>query len=243
MADKTIEEQENGYEVSLLEIKVIKGNELTDLITETFDGKDFAVNEYAVSQGASNTTSKVTDTKNVLRSGSIAGWEAGREVRVSKQIAALGARGDYIDFKLHATQLGTAPIAMTIGMFKVQALDYSGVPVAVQHSIFGKFSPFLTPTQPISRGMIKGVDRQEIELANNVVLATAETTAVNQKIRGTATSKVLWVADNDTPASISYFRLRVKPGGDQVYVIPRGAKIWAGNSSAATKVTTYDLLA
>jgi len=220
---------ENGYAVSLLEIKVVKGNELTDLITETFDGKDFAPNEYH--------TPLAAGAYAVKKSGAVSGWEAGKEVRVSKQIALLGARGDYVDFKLHASQAGTATIAMTIGMFKVQALDYSGVPVAVQHSIFGKFSPFLTPTQPISRGMIKGVDRQEIELANNVVLATAETTAVNQKIRGTATAKALWVADNDTPASITYFRLRVKPGGDQVYVIPRGAKIWAGNSSAGT--STY----
>ena len=82
--------------------------------------------------------------------------------------------------------------------------------------------------------MIRGVDRQEIELANNVVLATAETTAVNQKIRGTATAKATWVGDNDTPASLTYFKLKVSPGSDQVYVIPRGAKIWAGNSSAAT---------
>ena len=220
---------ENGYAVSLLEIKVIKGNELTDLITETMDGGDFAKNKYH--------DPVVAGAYAVDVPGGVAGWEAGKEVRVSKQIAALGARGDYIDFKLHATQVGTATIAMTIGMFKVQALDYSGVPVAVQHSIFGKFSPFLTPTQPVSRGMIRGVDRQEIELANNVVLATAETTAVNQKIRGTATAKVLWVADNDTPASISYFRLRVTPGSDQVFVIPRGAKIWAGNSSAGT--STY----
>ena len=236
MATGDITEAENGYVVSLLEIKVVKGNELTDLITETMDGMDFAVNEYDSCR--LDGTAAGLHTVATKKAGSVSGWEAGKEVRVSKQIAALGARGDYIDFKLHATQIGTAPIAMTIGMFKVQALDYSGVPVAVQHSIFGKYSPFLTPTQPVSRGMIRGVDRQEIELANNVVLATAETTAVNQKIRGTATAKVLWVADNDTPASISYFRLRVTPGSDQVFVIPRGAKIWAGNSSAATKVYT-----
>jgi hypothetical protein len=222
----TVGMTENGYGVSLLEIKVTKGNELTDLITETMDGSDFAKNEYNVPIAAGAYA--------VKKKGGIEGWEAGKEVRVSKQIAMLGARGDYAEFKLHCSQLGTATIAMTVDMFKVQALDYSGVPVAVQHSIFGKFSPFLTPTQPVTRGMIRGVDKQEIELANNVVLATAETTAVNQKVRGTATSKVTWVGDNDTPASMTYFKLKVTPGSDQVYVIPRGAKIWAGNSSAAT---------
>jgi len=229
----TLVEQEHGFRVDLLRIKAVKGNELTDLITETFDGGDFAHNEYDPAQSLVSGTAG-TYTAKVRKWGAISGWEAGKEVRVSKQVAALGARGDYIDFRLDVTGLGTEAVEHTIDMFKVQALDYSGVPVAVQHAIFGKYSPFLTPTQPVSRGMIKGVDRQEIELANNVVLATAETTAVNQKIRGTATANSKWVADNDTPASITYFRLRVKPSGDQVYVIPRGAKVWAGNSSKGT---------
>jgi hypothetical protein len=231
-----ITEQEHGYQVDLLEIKVIKGNELTDLITETFDGGDFARTEFPALGGSLATSLTVTVKPN--RSGSVIGWEAGKEVRVSKQIAVLGARGDYVDFKLHVTGLGTEATAHMISMFKVQALDYSGVPVAVQHSIFGKYSPFLTPTQPVSRGMIRGIDRQEIEMAWNVVLADPETTAVSQKIRGTATSKLQVVADHTTPATVSYFRVRAKPGSDQVYVIPRGAKIWAGNGLQATKVYT-----
>jgi hypothetical protein len=223
----TVSLTENGMIVSLLEIKVTKGNELTDLITETMDGNDFAKNEYPAVGAAGAFLSQ--------KSGGVTGWEAGKEVRVSKQIAMLGARGDYAEFKLHASQTGTGATAMFKDMFKVQALDYSGVPVAVQHSIFGKYSPFLTPTQPVSRGMIRGIDRQEIELANNVVLGDPETTAVNQKIRGTATAKVTYEADSDTIGSITYFKLKVTPGSDQVFVIPRGAKIWAGNGSLATR--------
>ena len=233
-----ITEQEHGYQVDLLEIKVIKGNELTDLVTETFDGADFAKSEFQPYM--TTLATGLTQTVKVMRSGATVGWEAGKEVRVSKQIAVLGARGDYVDFKLHVTGLGTEATAHMINMFKVQALDYSGVPVAVQHSIFGKYSPFLTPTQPVSRGMIRGVDRQEIEMAWNVVLADAETTFVSQKIRGTATSKLQAKADHTTPATVSYFIVRAKPGSDQVYVVPRGAKIWAGNGAAATKVYTSD---
>jgi hypothetical protein len=232
----TVVEAEHGFQVDLLEIKVIKGNELTDLITETMDGMDFAKNEYDSPMLVLGTAG--TYTAKVKTPGSIRGWEAGKEVRVSKQIAALGARGDYIDFKLHVTGLGTEDNAHCIDMFKVQALDYSGVPVAVQHSIFGKYSPFLTPTQPVSRGMIRGVDRQEIELAWNVILGATETTFVSQKIRGTATSKLQVKSDNATEASITYFIVRAKPGSDQVYVIPRGAKVWAGNGREATKVYT-----
>ena len=244
MGAGAITEQEHGYQVDLLEIKVIKGNELTDLITETFDGMDFAKNDYgggAVVQPIATNT--LTETRKVYVPGSIIGWEAGKEVRVSKQIAALGARGDYIDFKLHVTGLGTEAAAHLIDMFKVQALDYSGVPVAVQHSIFGKYSPFLTPTQPVSKGMIRGVDRQEIELAWNVIVGDPETTFVSQKIRGTASSRLQVKADNTAVASITYFIVRAKPSGDGVFVIPRGAKIWAGNGREATKVFSTSAIA
>lgn len=244
MADKTIAEQEHGYRCDLLEIKVVKGNELTDLITETFDGGDFAVNEYPDSVGAGNATSKITDTKAVYVHGSVRGWEVGKQVRVSKQIAALGARGDYIDFTSHVTGLGTEAVAHLVrGLFKVQALDYSGVPVAVQHAVFGKYSPFVTPTQPVSRGMIQGIDRQEIELAHNVLIDDPETTLYSQKIRGSATSRFQAKADNTAVANITKFTFRAKPASDGVFVIPRGALIWAGNSMDATKVTTYDMWA
>lgn len=232
-AGTAISETEHGYQVDLLDIKAVKGNELTDLITETFDGQDFAPNVYTPS--TMDMAIAGTQVGKVMKHGSIDGWEAGKEVRVSKQIAALGARGDYIDFRLHVAGVGTEAVTHLVGMFKVQALDYSGVPVAVQHAIFGKYSPFLTPTQPVSRGMIRGVDRQEIELVHNVQIADPETTFKSQKIRGTATSRWQAKADDSTVADITLITLRAKPEGDQCYVIPRGAKIWAGNSTKATK--------
>ena len=238
MAMAAVTEQEHGLRVDLVKIKVVKGNELTDLITETMDGKDFAINDYGETPTFFNDTATVI-TQKVRKHGSITGWEAGREVRVSKQIALLGARGDYVEFILDGDIIGTSVADSMIGYFKVQALDYSGVPVAVQHSIFGKYSPFLTPTQPVSRGMIRGVDRQEIELAHNVKVAdAAATTAVNQKIRGTATSRLTVVGDAAAVADTTKITIKAKPDGDQVYVIPRGAKIWAGNSYNATLAFT-----
>jgi len=229
-----ITEEVHGYRCDLLEIKVVKGNELTDLITETFDGADFAVTEFQPYM--TTLATGLHQTVKPMKHGSVAGWEAGKEVRVSKQIAALGARGDYIDFISHVTGEGTEAVAHLVrGLFKVQALDYSGVPVAVQHSIFGKYSPFLTPTQPVSRGMIRGIDRQEIELAHNVLIDEPETTLYSQKIRGVATSRFQAKADHSTVGSITKFTFRAKPAGDGVFVIPRGAKIWAGNSMDATK--------
>ena len=232
-----ITEQENGFRVDLLKIQVVKGNELTDLITETFDGKDFAVNEYAGAVFSAASGSHIVTTR---KHGGVTGWEAGKEVRVSKQIALLGARGDYVNFILEGDVIGTYPTGGVLGHLKVQALDYSGVPVAVQHAIFGKYSPFLTPTQPVSRGMIRGVDRQEIELSHNVKLAdAAASTAVNQKIRGVATSKITAIGDEAAMADLTKLTYKAEPGGDGVFVIPRGAKIWVGNSSIATKTYTY----
>ena len=223
----------NRFLPTLLSIKVVKGNELTDLITETFDAGDFAESLYpAIDLGA---TASAVSTEIASEHGLARSRNVDLAVRVSKQIAVLGARGDYVDFLVAGAEDGVYTAAMGLGAISVQALDYSGVPVAVQHSIFGKYSPFLTPTQPVSKGMIRGVDRQEIELTNNVVLA-ADDTFVEQQIRGTATERLQWKADVYLTPTL--YTLRAKPLGDGVFVIPRGARIWAGTGKLSERVTT-----
>lgn len=227
----------NGSVVDLVKVKVTKGNELTDLITETFDGSIFAPAEYqAADMGAMAATDDFI-TQVVTREGMALGREPARAVRISKQIAVLGARGDYVDFILDLTSgAGTSSYAKLVRCFMVQALDYSGVPVAVQHSIFGKYSPFLTPTQPISKGMLRGIDRQEIELVHNVVVDSV-TVPVNQEIRGSATAR-LTALPTGAGAAETELRVRAKPSGDGVFVIPRGAIIWAGAGKASDLTTT-----
>jgi hypothetical protein len=240
MANSDLATLFNGSVVDLVEIKVTKGNELTDIVTETFDGQDFAESEY---QSHLNFGDNSTGSANILpivRHGMSLGREAGKAIRVSKQIAALGARGDYIDIILSLTSGGgTSSYANLVRCVMVDALDYSGVPVAVQHAIFGKYSPFVTPTQPVSRGMIQGVDRQEIEMVHNVVTAVAGT-AVNQKIRGTATAKLLATVTGVGGAETE-LKLRMTPASDGVYVLPRGAVLWAGAGNAATKTVTLTI--
>lgn len=240
MADTDIVTVFDGSVVDLVTMKVTKGNELSDIITETFDGQDFAATEYMDNLDFGDNS---TGSKNILpvtRHGMAIGKEAGRAVRVSKQIAALGARGDFIEVYADLTTGGgTSTYPKLLKCLMVQVLDYSGVPVAVQHAIFGKYSPFVTPSQPVSKSMLSGIDRQEIEAVHNVVTAAAGT-AVNQEIRGSATARlkatVTGVENTETRLA-----LKLTPNGDGVFVIPRGAILWAGAGEASTKTVTMTI--
>lgn len=220
---------ENGFKTEVLKVKVTKGNELTNLETETFDGADFPPSIYH--------DQLVAGSFGVKEHGLSRSRDRNISQYVSKQVAVLGARGDYVEFLQVVSQLGTSTDAMMMRLFAVDALEFTGVPVAVQHAIFGKYSPFLTPTQPVSPGMIRGIDRQEIELVNNVVLG-GDAAWVNQKIRGTASAKWKGKEDNATVTSVALFTWRATPNADMVFVIPRGAKIWAGNGDTATVTYT-----
>lgn len=235
MAMVTLAVTNNSFRVDLVKLKVVKGNELTDLVTETFDGRDFAPSLYPDPSPAPADTAFAA-TVPCKEHGMSRGRDRNLSVYTSKQIALLGARGDYLEVIVEGAELGTQTAAMQVRMLLLQAIDFTGVPVAVQHAIFGKYSPFLTPTQPVSPGMIRGVDRQEIEFVNNVVLA-ADDTYVEQEIRGVATDRLQYKADVYlTPTK---FTMKAKPAGDGVFVIPRGALIWAGEGLTCERIYTY----
>lgn len=222
----------NRFLPTLLKIKVVKGNELTDLITETFDAGEFAESIFPAHGlgGAAGASTDIPSEHGMSRS-----KNRNLSVYVSKQIALLGARGDYLEVTVEGAEDGTYTAAMQLGQILLQAIDFTGVPVAVQHAIFGKYSPFLTPTQPVSPGMIRGIDRQEIEFTNNVVLA-ADDTFVDQKIRGVATSRLKYKADVYLTPTL--FTLKAKPESDGVFVVPRGAQIWTGTGRLSERVAT-----
>lgn len=223
---------ENGVTVNSLSIKVVKGNELTDLITETFDGEDFQDTLWSEHVQVS----AFTNNEHIVEFGMNRGRDSAVAVRVSKQIAALGVRGDYILFELDVTEKGTAAYAVGEQKnFMVEAMDYSGVPAEIQYGVFGKYSPFTTPPGSHDRKMLLGVDKQKIELVNSVLL-TADNTYKDQKIRGVSTDRLQAKVDvNDTPTKIT---IKVKPAADGCIVIKRGAIIWAGDGITATRTNT-----
>lgn len=217
----------DGHTVDLVSIKVTKGNGLSNMVSETFDGFLFQAPEFV-------DIGNVTATVPVIKSGQEKAKETSKTVRVTKQIAVLGARGDYIEFELDVTLgAGTPSYAKAMSMLLVDVWDYSGVPSAIQHAIFGKFSPFPAPTQPVSKGMIVGVDKQVIEITNNVVM-TASGTATDQEIRGASDSRVT-AKPTGAGTDMSKIVIKIKPNSDGVFVLPRGAKLWAGISPKATR--------
>lgn len=226
----------DGSVVDLVEIKVTKGNGLSDVITETFDGMDFAPTIFSKAINLGDGTAGSTNTLPVSKHGMSLGRAPEKAVRITKQIAALGARQDYIEIAAQVTTgTGTSVYAKLVRCLMCQALDYTGVPASVQYAIFGKFSPFVTPSSPVNRGLIHGIDRQEFEAIHNVV--TAESTWTNQEIRGTSTSRLKAYGTGAANAETK-LTLKLTPERDGVFVIPKGAIIWAGAGLASNKVIT-----
>ena len=225
-----------GSVVDLVEIKVTKGNALSSVITETFDGMDFAPTVFSKAQNMGDGSAGSKCPMAVTKHGMSLGRTPEKAIRISKQIAALGAREDYIEFKVNLTTgTGTSSYAKLVQCVMVQALDYTGVPASVQYAIYGKYSPFVTPSSPVNRGLIHGIDRQEFEAVHNVV--TSESAWTNQKIRGSATARLKAYGTGAAGAE-SAITLRLTPSRDGVFVIPRGAILWAGAGIASNQVVT-----
>ena len=77
----------DGHTVDLLSIKVTKGNGLQNMTSETFDGFLFQAPDFV---DIGNVSASVPITK----SGQEKAKDVSKTVRVTKQIAVLGARGD-----------------------------------------------------------------------------------------------------------------------------------------------------
>ena len=202
-----------GNDLNSVDIKVTKGNGLADLITESHAAAEFQ-----------------TSLAN--------GMDVNKAVRVKKQVAVLGARGDYVELVMTMKALSTgvaddgAPIADSVF---VEAIDFTGVPTAVQHTVFGEFSPFVTPKSSMQESMLDGIDRQEVALVLNEVWAADAAdclTAKTQKLRGIADSRITAIfaspatAGDAVAADYVILKLKIKPNSDGVFVIPAGSILW-----------------
>jgi hypothetical protein len=186
-----------------LAVEVTKGNELMSFVTEDFQAGMFQ--------------SAMAD-----------GMDANKAIRLGRTVAALGSRGDYIDMKMFCTvgAVGALPAVKTI---YVEMVDYTGVPTSVQHTVFGKYSPFVTPKEPMNESMMDGIDRQELAIVNTEQIASqaALTTAIAQLVRGSSDSRIDFAGDDLDFEDCTYLRLRMKPNSDGVILLRAGAKIWA----------------
>ena len=154
--------------------------------------------------------------------------ESTKTIRVRNTVAALGARGDYIEAVLFCS-VGTAGQIPNVDTVYVEAVDYTGVPASVQHTIFGEVSPFISPSERLEESMLNGIDRQEISVTNSEVIAdqAACSTGKSQYVRGRLDPRITFQADHLDIESITELTLKFKPNSDGVFLINAGARIWA----------------
>lgn len=193
------------------QIRVLKGNGLQNIVTE----------EHIEGQ---------------FQTSLAAGMDVQKAIFVRRQVAVLGARGDELQLRIpvNVDTTGAADIAGIANKVYAQLTDYSGVPVAVQHTVMGKYSPFVTPSQPVNDSMLDGIDIQQIDVADNVVLAAdASYVETSQKVHGATDARFkagYYDGDDDInldpTAQDGYYMIRCIPNGDEAFVLKRGAIIW-----------------
>jgi hypothetical protein len=203
----------NEYQPSNVRLRITKGNGLATLVVQDWDDSAF------------QPTTDTTRTAHGLHSG----LEADKVVKVKHKLAALGARGDYITIEFDTSATGTTTWAMLVNSLFIDAIDMSGVPTKVQHSLYSKYSHFPAPIEGISAKDLVGIDSQRIEVVPNVAV-TADATWKDQLVRGSSDSRVQAKGTGATTA-VTKFELRMKPNSDGVFIIPAGARIWAGSGT------------
>ena len=183
-----------------LVIKATKGSGLESFKSEDFAGAMFQAN--------------IAD-----------GQDINKAVRMKNYVAALGARGDYIELIAYV-KAATAANVPARNCFYVEAIDYTAVPTAVQHTVFGEMSHFKTPKSSMQETMLDGIDVQHVGLtSNNVLATTACKTAVSQKLRGEVDSRVSIFCDTDDAWTVA--RMKIKPNSDGVFLLRAGDIIWS----------------
>lgn len=192
-----------------LAIRCTKGNELM-----TFSSEDFQ--------------------KGTFQTTLVAGLERDKWVTTKKTIAALGCRGDYLEGVMYCT-VGTAGQIPNVDTLYMEIVDITGVPTAVQHTVFGVESPFVTPQEAVNESMLNGIDRQELSVTNSEVIASqaACKTGKTQLVRGSLDSRITFQADSDDIETMTEISLKFKPNADGVFLMNAGSRIWANPAANA----------
>jgi hypothetical protein len=186
-----------------LAIRCTKGNELMNFTSEDFQ------------KGQFQTTL-------------VAGLERDKLVTTRKTVAVLGSRGDYLEGVMFCG-VGTAGQIPNVDTMFMELMDITGVPAAVQHTVFGEVSPFVTPKEAVNESMLNGIDRQDLSITNSEVIAdqAACKTGKTQLVRGTLDSRITFQADSDDIESMSELTLRFRPNSDGVFLMNAGSRVWA----------------
>lgn len=217
-----------GQRVDLVKIKLVKGGDIEDRTLETFSGGMFTPSKYDVMPAndfGSGTSAKLTVNE-------IGFFDKTNIVRQPRTLAALGIRGDYFEVVLTGISKGTNVAAENLRSLILDLLDLSSVPEAAQYMVYGRNgqSPFESPIMSVTKGMSRGINTQEIQAEYNVVV-DADDTYKDQLIRGISSDRVqVKVLDFEGVTTGNAFTLtmKLKPESNGVFLLRRGAQIWAG---------------
>lgn len=160
------------------------------------------------------------------------GRDLNKRVAIENTVAVLGTRQDYFKHKLvlELTALGITDTEPVKESFYVDVWDYTSVPADVQYSLFGKYSPFETPTRMIPASYIKGITKQHIGFSNvnsagagfPAVDATA-TTVTTCYVRGAADARFTAAYSQADPTGgttlVDYAYVKMLPNSDGVLLI------------------------
>ena len=207
------------FRLDYVSVKVVKGNELSDLIQET--------------HGAGEFQAEMAD-----------GRDRNKAITIRQHAVALGVRGDYILLECNVTyNKGDTPTAEA-GLPKaddglmVDVLDFTGVSLPMQHGGFGRLSKFDTPRPHITLDDKRGIDKQLLTVVPDSVFLYADiaamSTAKSQTIRGSTDSRITAYCDEAALASVTKVYLKFKPNSDGVFLIPAGSKLWGRPNKAET---------
>jgi hypothetical protein len=199
----------DAADLKSLAIRATKGNELMTFVSEDFQ-------------------------KGMFQTTLVAGLERDKLVTTRKTIAVLGCRGDYLEAVLFCTasEAGEVP---NVDVVYAELTDITGVPAAVQHTVFGEVSPFITPKEAMSDSMLNGIDRQDLSITNSEIIASqaACATGKTQLVRGSLDSRITYQADHDDFESATELTLKFKPNSDGVFLMNAGSRIWANPAANA----------
>ena len=163
------------------------------------------------------------------------GLDRNKAVRLVEQIALLGVRSDYLEIEMYVKTAGTDTHDLLTEAVFIEGVEYSGVPQDVQYAVFGQDSPFATPRYSIREGMLIGVDKQELAFTNNVEIAGsgAQNVPESQKIRGVVDDRVTVYGNAAAMSACTKFTMKLKPRGDNIFLLRAGCVIWLLNGTAS----------
>lgn len=163
---------------------------------------------------ADSNTKALMDIKNITQfQTSIAdGFDADKAIRFNRTFIVLGANGEFMTVEVTNNEGAAAFTAQ--GVIAFESTLIKNVIDIAQYGLYGKFSPFPTPTAKVSQPDLIGVDIEKH------VVDTLTTGGLGSTRQTNSTTATL-------AAGLAEDRITVKPNSNEVFLVRKGNKLAA----------------